>query len=437
LSDRWRELYLNEFGDEFLDKQEDRSLWNQIRDVKSETIWGIRTAERKELMDFIKKRLLRASATFLEDPGMAMEIAESLNPKALTIGFARRFATYKRAHLLFKDLDRLASIVNNPERPVQFLFAGKAHPNDIPGQDLIKRIVEISKMPQFLGKVVFLENYNIDLAKKLLHGVDIWLNTPTRPLEASGTSGEKAVMNGCLHFSVLDGWWAEGYKENAGWALPLERTFENQIQQDELDAETIYSMFENEITPKFYGRNKHDVPEEWVEIIKNSISRVAPEFTMNRMLRDYIDRFYSKLYQRSMKLKANDYRLIREISVFKKKLIDQWPHIQVLEFDTPDPVKEEFKVGQNYKGIIKLDINGIPSQNLGMEMVIVDRTFDDAIPRIIDKVELECESVKGSVVTYSYDYYVRRTGQFDVGYRIFPKFDLLPHRMDLPLVRWI
>ncbi len=171
-----------------------------------------------------------------------------------------RFATYKRAHLLFRDLDRLARIVNNPERPVQFVFAGKAHPRDIPGQDLIKMIVEISKRPEFIGKIVFLQNYDIMLAKRLVRGVDIWLNTPTRPLEASGTSGEKAVMNGTMHFSVLDGWWAEGYREDAGWALPIERSFDNQELQDELDAERIYTLLENDITEKFYNRNDAGYP---------------------------------------------------------------------------------------------------------------------------------------------------------------------------------
>ena len=178
----------------------------------------------------------------------------------LTIGFARRFATYKRAHLLFSNLERLDEIINNPDKPVQFLFAGKAHPHDKAGQDLIRRIVEVSRMPRFIGKILFLPNYNMELAKRLVQGVDVWMNTPTRPLEASGTSGEKAAMNGVMHFSVLDGWWVEGYREGAGWALPEDRTYENQSYQDELDATTIYNMLENEIAPLFYEKMQMGFP---------------------------------------------------------------------------------------------------------------------------------------------------------------------------------
>lgn len=183
-----------------------------------------------------------------------------INPNALLIGFARRFATYKRAHLLFTDLERLSKIVNNPNYPVQFIFSGKAHPADGAGQGLIKRIVEISRMPEFLGKIIFLENYDMKVAKRLISGVDIWLNTPTRPLEASGTSGEKAEMNGVLNFSVLDGWWYEGYKEGAGWALTDKRTFQDQNQQDQLDAATIYSMLENQIVPLYFAKTAKDIP---------------------------------------------------------------------------------------------------------------------------------------------------------------------------------
>ncbi|MEX2370910.1 MAG: alpha-glucan family phosphorylase [Bacteroidales bacterium] len=438
LSDRWRALYLEVFGENFLEKQEDRSLWNKIHEVKDERIWKIRNEERSELINYIRARLSDASSRFMEDPKLMIEIADAMDERALTIGFARRFATYKRANLIFSDPERLAALVNNPERPIQFVFAGKAHPNDFPGQELIRKVVEISKKPEFIGKIIFLQNYNIQLAKRLLHGVDIWLNTPTRPLEASGTSGEKAVMNGGLHFSVLDGWWAEGYKEDAGWALPLERTFENKEQQDQLDAERIYSLLENEVGPKFYARNSQDVPEDWIKVIKNSVSGVAPEFTMNRMLRDYIDRYYSKLYGRSKKLMKNDYRLTREISYFKKQIIDQWKEIRVVEMDIPDLTKGEFKVGHEFTGTIKLDLNGIPAENIGMEMVLAEENeLKNQTHGTVSAIELECIHQEGSVATYEIVQQAENSGQYDVGFRIFPKMEDLPHRMDLPLVRWI
>ena len=439
LADSWRSLYLEVFGGDFLERQEDRGLWGRIHDVADERIWDIRNKERAELIRYIKQRLNAASSRFMDNPKLTIEIADSLNDKALTIGFARRFATYKRAQLIFSDLNRLAEIVNNPDRPVQFIFAGKAHPNDVPGQELIKRIVEISKRPEFIGKILFLQNYNIILAKKLLHGVDIWLNTPTRPLEASGTSGMKTVMNGGLHFSVLDGWWAEGFREGAGWALPLERSFDNQKRQDELDAEIIYSLLENDITQKFYTRGLGDIPAEWVRNIKNSIAGVAPEFTMNRMLRDYIDRFYSKLYQRSGKLKLNDYRLTREISYYKKRIIDQWKEIKVLEMDIPEAASgsADLKVGQEFSGTITLDLNGIAPDNIGLEMVMVRGSEKVPQKEIVETEELKCIHCEGSVAEYEIVKHAVQAGQFDIGFRIFPKMENLPHRMDLPLVRWI
>ncbi len=437
LADSWRRLYLDKFGNDFLERQEDRNLWARIHDVPDEEIWNIRKMERKSLIEYIRQRLSDASASFMEDPRMAIEISDSLDENALTIGFARRFATYKRAHLLFKDLDKLASLVNNPGRPIQFVFAGKAHPKDAPGQQLIKKIVEISRMPEFKGKIIFLQNYNILLAKRLLHGVDIWLNTPTRPLEASGTSGEKAVMNGGLHFSVLDGWWAEGYREDAGWALPIERTFENQEQQDQLDAERIYSLLEHDIAPKFYSRNANDIPDQWVKIIKNSISGVAPEFTMNRMLRDYIDRFYSKQYKRSAKMKKDNYRLTREISFFKKMMLEQWSEIKVREMKLPYTLEGEIKVGDEYSGSVILDINGIAPENIGVEMVLAEVSRIDGKQQIVETQELKYVRHKDSVAEYEFSKQSGVSGQFDVGFRIFPKHDELPHRMDLPLIRWI
>ena len=216
----------------------------------------------------------------------------------MVIGFCRRFATYKRAHLLFTDLDRLSKIVNNPERPVIFLFAGKAHPADGAGQGLIKKIFEISQRPEFIGKVIFLEDYDFLLARRLVSGVDIWMNTPTRPLEASGTSGEKAEMNGVVNLSVKDGWWLEGYREGAGWALTEKRTYQNQEYQDQLDAATIYNLLENEIVPLYFDKDKKGISKGWIKVIKNSIAQIAPHYTMKRQLDDYYNKFYIKQAKR-------------------------------------------------------------------------------------------------------------------------------------------
>jgi alpha-glucan phosphorylase-like protein len=263
------------FGKEFLNDLSNQKYWSKIQDVDDEIIWDIRQKQRAKLVNFVKNKVRRNWIRRYEDPKNLVAVTEKINENVLTIGFARRFATYKRGDLLLKNPERLARILNNPEKPVQILFAGKAHPNDKAGQDLIKKIVQISKQPEFLGKIIFVEDYDINLAKHLVQGVDIWLNTPTRPQEASGTSGMKAVMNGALHFSVLDGWWVEGYKEGAGWALPEKRTYQDQELQNELDTQTIYSLLENEIVPPpplFYNRDEKGIPHDWIKFIKNSIA---------------------------------------------------------------------------------------------------------------------------------------------------------------------
>ena len=274
-SKEWRKIYEQNFGDEFLSDLSNPKHWKKVYSIPDKTIWDTKQKLKTKLINYIKSRFEEEWLEKQGDPSRVVTVLESISDKALTIGFARRFATYKRAHLLFNDIERLKRILNNPERPVQFLFAGKAHPADGGGQGLIKHIVELSKMPEFEGKIIFLENYDMLLGKRLVSGVDIWLNTPTRPLEASGTSGEKAQMNGTLNFSVLDGWWLEGYREGAGWALTEKRTYENQGFQDELDATTIYNILENQIIPLYFTRKGGDFNPEWVQFVKNSIAQIA------------------------------------------------------------------------------------------------------------------------------------------------------------------
>ena len=366
------------------------------------------------------------------DPSRIVSVLEKINPNALLIGFARRFATYKRAHLLFTDLDRLAKIVNNPNFPVQFIFSGKAHPADGGGQGLIKRIVEISRRPEFIGKIIFLENYDMQVSKRLISGVDIWLNTPTRPLEASGTSGEKAEMNGVLNFSVLDGWWYEGYKEGAGWALTDKRTFQDQGQQDQLDAATIYSMLENQIIPLYFAKNSKGYSPEWIQYIKNSIAQIAPEFTMNRMILDYVDRFYSKEASRSALLKADNYKLAKEIAAWKQMVAEKWDSISVVDIKTPENYEAGLQVGQTYPIEVTIDRKGLPNC-LGVELVVLEDQ-EGKEHRIVK--ELEIVKTDGDLTTFKYDYQVLRAGSFKYAFRIYPKNPALPHRQDFAYVKW-
>jgi starch phosphorylase len=360
---------------------------------------------------------------------------EKINPNALLIGFGRRFATYKRAHLLFTDLDRLSRIVNNPEYPVQFLYTGKAHPADGAGQGLIKKIYEISQRPEFLGKIIFLENYDMQLARRLVSGVDIWMNTPTRPLEASGTSGEKAEMNGVINLSVLDGWWLEGYREGAGWALTEKRTYQNQEYQDQLDAATIYSLLENEIMPLYYARNSKGYSPGWIKVIKNSIAQIAPHYTMKRQLDDYYSKFYNKLRDRSKALNADNRKLANEIALWKETVAERWDAINVIEIKKSEEVMNgNIEAGKKYNVEIVVDEAGLDNA-VGIELVTLhtDIHGEDHIYHVND---FELVNVEGNHYTFRASHSVDNAGSFKVCYRMYPKNDNLPHRQDFCYVKW-
>ncbi|HBF89440.1 MAG TPA: alpha-glucan family phosphorylase [Bacteroidales bacterium] len=432
----WLDLYNKIFGNDFVNKQSDRSLWKKIQHVPDEEIWTIRKKLRKELIDSIKQRLFNNLNARQDSPSVILDIIDSLDENALTIGFARRFATYKRAHLLFKNLKKLAELLNKEGKPIQFIFAGKAHPHDKAGQQLIKNIIDVSRKPEFLGKIVFVENYDMELAKKLVQGVDIWLNTPTRPLEASGTSGEKAIMNGVMNLSVLDGWWAEGYKKGAGWAIKEERTYENQALQDELDAETIYNLLEHEIVPAFYNVDKKGISKEWISHIKNTISEIAPEFTMNRQLIDYYHLFYDKLIARHKLLAKDNYELAKKITAWKKNIIRGWKSIEVISVNLPEASTKPLLLGDKFRAEVVLNLHELSVNDIGMELVFGRKVMDEVTQALwIEKFEL-IETNKG-LSKYVCEFNMKKSGVYDYSLRIFPTNELLPHRQDFNLLRWI
>ncbi len=416
------------------DEEEETRAWRNIYKVQDSVIWETKSKLRESLINYVKQRFSDTHIQRNENPKYIAEATSKLNSKALTIGFARRFATYKRAHLLFRNLDRLAKIVNNPERPVQFLFAGKAHPADKAGQDLIKFIFDISKRPEFIGRILFIQNYDMNLAKMLVQGCDVWMNTPTRPLEASGTSGEKGVMNGTLHFSVLDGWWVEGYKKDAGWALPLEKTFDNQELQDELDAEAIYSIFENEIIPAYYYRNEKNVPSRWVDFIKNTFADVVPHFTTRRMMKDYFNRYYIPLSARRDRLKADNFSKAKEIAAWKANILSVWDQIEVVNIQLADGITNTYKMGQNYPSHIVLDLKGLSAKEIGVEVIIASGTEH---PEYVERHEFQAGKVANGMTHYSLSLTLTKPGSYNYGVRIFPKNSELPNRQDFRILRWI
>ena len=430
----WKEFYWEKLGPKVFEHADDPENWKGIFKVKDEEIWNMRCTLKNKFINFVKRDFKAKWLANQGDPSAVMKIVDKINPNALIIGFARRFATYKRAHLLFTDLERLSKIVNNEQFPVQFVFSGKAHPADGAGQGLIKRIMEISRMPEFLGKIIFLEDYNMIVAKRLVTGVDIWLNTPTRPLEASGTSGEKAEMNGVLNFSVLDGWWYEGYRfnEKAGWALTDKRTYTDQAQQDKLDAATIYSMLENEIIPLYFAKNSKGYSPEWVQYIKRSIADIAPHFTMKRMIEDYIHRFYDKEAARSNKLQANNYALAKEIVAWKEKVAAAWDGIKVFDIEASDLTNST--TGNDFAVRAIIDTNGL-GKDLALELVVYKK--EDGIENFCYTKQFNVVKEEGNVLTYQLNMKLKDAGVFRYGYRLYPSNPNLPHRMDFAYTRWI
>jgi len=429
----WRKFYEKNFGEDFYNDQSNPKVWEKIYDVPDEEIWEVRHALKKRLVTHIREQFKDNWLKNHGDPSKVMAVLDKINPNALLIGFGRRFATYKRAHLLFTNLDRLAQIVNNPQYPVQIIYTGKAHPADGGGQGLIKKIVEISQRPEFLGKIIFLENYGMRLAKRLVSGVDIWLNTPTRPQEASGTSGEKAEMNGVLNFSVLDGWWYEGYREGAGWALTEKRTYEVQEYQDQLDASTIYSMLENEIVPLYYAKNNKGYSPQWIQYIKNSIAQIAPHYTTKRMFEDYIERFYNKLLTRSVSLTANNFEKAKELAAWKEEVASHWDELEVVAINVDENLHGKgLEVGDVIHIELILDrhnMNGF----VGVELVSFYLDSNDNVNvQPMDFVKQE-----GTRVYFSSAVTVTETGSAKYSFRIYPYNKDIPHRMDFAYVKWV
>ena len=432
----WKTLHDKVFGDEFKTHHYDKKCFEGVYNLSDKEVWDVREVLKKDLVRIVGDRLDDQALSAHYTPRQIVKIKDTLRADVLTIGFARRFATYKRATLLFTDLERLDAIVNNPERPVQFIFAGKAHPADKAGQDLIKQIIEISKQDRFLGKIVFVPGYDISLAKRLVQGVDVWMNNPTRPQEASGTSGEKAAMNGVMHFSVLDGWWVEGYKAGAGWALPQQRTYDDQSYQNELDAARIYNIIENEIAPAYYAKDrKTGLSPEWISYIKNTVAQVACNFTTNRMLTDYCNQYYIPQAKRSAQINADDFAKAREIATWKKEVRRGWDNISVVSFTQP-AASYSVSPSKALKAEVVLNIGDLKPEDIGVEMLFTSSDRKGRL-HLSNLFEFQLVDFNDGVATFQAAILPEVTGLYQVATRVYPKNADLPHRQDFPLVKWL
>lgn len=390
---------------------------------------------KQKLIEYVKNnvtgRLRREHYPYEE----INEIVSKLNPNALTIGFARRFATYKRGTLLFRDLERITEILNKAEMPVQILIAGKAHPKDKEGQDLIKYIHEISLKPQFKGKIFLLENYNMGMSRYLISGVDVWLNTPRRPMEASGTSGEKASVNGVVNFSILDGWWAEAYNQKNGWAIGTNKEYDNYELQDNDDSQSIYNILENKIIPAYYEKDENGISTKWLELMKNSIMSTGGEYSTSRMLVDYSNKLYMPLANLYNKY-YTDLGKVGEYGEWKREITRNWNNIQITEQDNMDNIAVD--AGETIKVNCKISLPNISPENIEVE-TYYGKIKDNGMVEKIAVIPMEMYEENEEERTYYYTAQIELTtgGNYGYTFRVMPKHEMLLDAENLNLVKWI
>lgn len=391
---------------------------DNINDIPGNVVWQIRNALKKELVKAIK-RSAKNTVHLRED--------------ALFIGFARRFAPYKRAGLLFSDMQRLIRMVTNQQRPVQIIFAGKAHPNDAQAISILKTVINNSRIPELQHNILFLENYDMEIAAMLVQGVDVWLNTPQAGKEACGTSGMKAIWNGALHCSIKDGWWAEAYREDAGWAPDSGEIYDNEAMQDQQDAAVLYSMLENDIIPLFFSRNEKGLPEDWINMIKTSISRLAPAFDMLHMVEAYSN-CYRKLYTRSTLLQQDHYKQAKELRAWKQKVQAAWNEIHVLSIEHPSGDTPTRTLGETFQARIKIYTGTLTADDIGVEVIFTDKRNPD---EYVISETLTISEINGRRATFECHTQLTITGSYAYTFRVFAKHPLIPYRQDFPLVIWI
>lgn len=409
------------------------TAWKRVEQIPAVELWRTHERRRERLVAFTRRKLAH-QLTQRNAPRAEIEAAaEVLSPEALTVGFARRFAAYKRATLLFRDLDRLERLVNHADRPVQFIIAGKAHPRDEAGKDLIRSIVRHARQERFRLRVVFLENYDMEVARYMLQGTDIWLNTPRRPNEASGTSGMKAAVNGAIHMSVLDGWWDEAYERNVGWAVGRGETYEDHEQQDQVESRAVFDLMEQEAVPLFYDRGPDGLPRGWIQLMKSSLMRLCPVFTSNRMVREYTEQFYVKAHRRQAALNSEGTKRARSLASWKERVRRSWPQVEVLDVQAET---ENLEVGDNLKITARVKLGDLDPSDVA---VLVHRGPMDQRGEIVQGITLTmqpCQETDDGAVVCTSDVPLRHSGRQGFTVRVIPHHEDLQDLIDMPLVAW-
>ncbi len=436
LSNDMQELLYRYLGDRFLQNPSDSEVWKRIEEIPDEELWRTHERRRERLVAFARRRL---SDQIVQRGGSLSELnaaKEVLDAQALTIGFARRFASYKRGTLIFRDIERLASILCNPDYPVQLIIAGKAHPKDEEGKKIIQEILQIGKESHLRKKVVFIENYDMNVARYLVEGCDVWLNNPRRPLEASGTSGMKVIANGGVNFSVLDGWWDEAYNYEVGWKIGNGEEYNDLDYQDEIESRLIYDTLEKEIVPLFYTKGEDKLPRGWIKMMKKSMQQLGPAYNTGRMAEEYARKFYFPSVEKRMYLMKNNWEKGKEFSAWKTKMFDNWNKIKFHKIEEGDK-RSDLLVGYKFSISAKLEVGNLTANDIEVQIYygMIGGNHQEKNNDYVVMAYNPRKS-KDGLLYYQGEIDCKNTGQFGYTLRVVPKHDVLINKFELSLIRW-
>lgn len=436
LSPEFEQLFNKYLPEDWQDRIYDPKVWEAVDQIPDREIWDTHCYLKEKMINYVRSLLVNQLRLNGMPSFEADEFAAKMNAHAFTIGFARRFATYKRAALIFRDMARIERILNNIEMPVQIIFAGKAHPADRPAHEVIKHIHDIARREGFRGRIFLIENYNMALARHLVQGVDLWLNNPRRPLEASGTSGQKVSINGIPNCSILDGWWCEGYNGKNGWVIGDGTPYESEEQQDNADSKSLYCLLEKQVIPLYYRRDENGIPTEWVKVMKESIKSVTPLFSTHRMLLDYTREYYAPCINRVRKIKQSNYELVRDLSSFKHKLQRFWPEVRIMSDSAGISPKEH-----NLKSGESITLNAAVSLgNLSPNDIAVEVYYGPVVNNQIrhgNNIEMNLmKQLDSSTYHYSVNLNIIEGGDYGYTFRVIPKHAELFNRHDIPFIKW-
>jgi alpha-glucan phosphorylases len=438
LSPNYKYLFDKYLIPDWQERLYEKKIWDDINKIPDEELWDIHYALKVKMIAYVRSKLKEQRIANSESPDIVKYADTVLSPDALTIGFARRFATYKRANLIFRNIERIKRILNKPDMPVQIIFAGKAHPADRPAHEVIKNINDISRQEGFNGKVILVENYNMTLARNLVQGVDIWLNNPRRPLEASGTSGQKVCINGVVNFSILDGWWCEGYNGKNGWSIGDDSYYDNEYLQDNADCDSIYDTLEKQIIPLFYEKNDSGVPAKWVNMMKESIKSLTSMFSTHRMVQEYTENMYISSMNSADKIQNNNFEFVKKLADWKYNIEKNWPQVQISAEKTMNTLKDrKSKSGENLRLYATVTLGLIEPESVKVELYygqckggVFTETPQTAEMQVIERLE-------SGQYRYSVDISLIEGGEYAYTFRVVPYNADLINKLEMGLIRWV